>query len=138
MTELDTGTGLPRFNMSLELGLFLGARRFGGSDQRKKKCLILDREQYRYQKFVSDIAGQDIHSDRGDVKVAIREVATWLRDVARDPKVPGGVAIAKEFGRFQEAVPEICDQASLDPSELTFKDYAHMAAEWIAADTAAR
>jgi hypothetical protein len=29
-TELDRATRLPRFNMPLELGLFLGARRFGG------------------------------------------------------------------------------------------------------------
>jgi hypothetical protein len=52
--------------------------------------------------------------------------------------VPGGAAIAGEFGRFQDAVPEICAEASLDPSEMTFKDYVHMAAEWIAADSADR
>lgn len=28
-TELDAASGLPRFNMPLELGLFLGARNFG-------------------------------------------------------------------------------------------------------------
>jgi hypothetical protein len=30
-TELDVKSGLPRFNMPLELGLFLGAKRFGDS-----------------------------------------------------------------------------------------------------------
>jgi len=39
---LDQTTKLPRFNMPLELGLFLGCRRFGGENHRKKKCLILD------------------------------------------------------------------------------------------------
>lgn len=36
-TELDSDSGLPRFNMPLELGIFLGAKRYGREDQRKKK-----------------------------------------------------------------------------------------------------
>ena len=55
-TELDRRNRLPRFNMPLELGLFLGAHRFGSGEQRRKACLVLDREPYRYQKFISDIA----------------------------------------------------------------------------------
>ncbi|MCH7713058.1 MAG: hypothetical protein IIC99_05500 [Chloroflexi bacterium] len=54
-TELDPATGLPRFNMPFELGLFLGARSFGGKVQRAKRCLIIDKEQYRYQQFLSDL-----------------------------------------------------------------------------------
>ena len=41
---------LPRFNMPLELGIFLGAKRFGGRSSRKR-CLILDRARYRYKSF---------------------------------------------------------------------------------------
>ena len=59
-TQLDHVNGLPRFNMPLELGIFLGAKRFGGEAQKQKRCLILDTEQYRFQKFVSDLAGMDI------------------------------------------------------------------------------
>ncbi len=57
-TELDEANGLPRFNMPFELGLFLGITR------RKKttSCLVVDRDKYRYQKFLSDISGQDIAS----------------------------------------------------------------------------
>ncbi len=65
-TELDADSGLPRFNMPLELGLFLGARRFGDAQQRQKKPLILDRERYRFQKFCSDIAEQDPRAHEGD------------------------------------------------------------------------
>jgi hypothetical protein len=43
--EIDQKTQLPRFNMPLELGLFLGAKNYGDSKQQKKNCLILDREQ---------------------------------------------------------------------------------------------
>ena len=48
-TELDRDSNLPRFNMPLELGIFLGAKKFGIEEQKRKKCLVLDREQYRYQ-----------------------------------------------------------------------------------------
>src|SRR5258708_9420368 len=33
-TEPDAATGLPRFNMPLELGLFLGAKRYGRGKQK--------------------------------------------------------------------------------------------------------
>src|ERR1043165_1148256 len=61
-TELDKSSKLPRFNMPLELGVFLGAKRFGKGAQKRKYCLILDRSEYRYQKFISDISGQDIRN----------------------------------------------------------------------------
>ena len=44
LTTLDRTTRLPRFNMPLELGLFLGCKRFGGPRQQQKNCLILDTE----------------------------------------------------------------------------------------------
>jgi len=59
-TESGPKSGLPRFNMPLELGLFLGAMRFVDKNDKQKSCLILDREQYRYKHFYSYIAGQDI------------------------------------------------------------------------------
>src|SRR5260370_27384943 len=74
-TEPDPGSGLPRFNMPLELGLFLGARKFGGRAQSRKKALILDSEPYRYHAFISDIAGQDIHAHGGEIQRLIEEVA---------------------------------------------------------------
>src|SRR5689334_6364893 len=40
-------TGLPRFNMPLELGMFLAAKQFGGARQGKKMCLVLDSLPYR-------------------------------------------------------------------------------------------
>jgi hypothetical protein len=73
-TELDARSGLPRFNMPFELGLYLGAKRFGGRAGRGKKALILDREPFRYQAFLSDIAGQDVHTHSGDVGVLIERI----------------------------------------------------------------
>jgi hypothetical protein len=131
VTELDPDSHLPRFNMPFELGLFLGARKFGGRAQRLKKTLVLDRDQFRYQKYISDIAGQDIHSHGGDVQQLTRELANWLRDEARDPKVPGGAAISSEFAGFKHDLPLIAGKKRLQVSELTFKDLAEIAAFWV-------
>ncbi len=130
-TDLDAASNLPRFNMPFELGLYLGAKKFGGRGHSSKKSLILDVDQYRYQEFISDIAGQDIASRGGTLKQLITRVATWLRDAARDPKVPGGAAISKEYDQFGGALPQIVAVKDLQPEELTFKDYVAIVTEWI-------
>jgi hypothetical protein len=83
---LDTRYRLPRFNMPLELGIFLGAKRYGNPPQRKKSGLILERDLYRYQIYCSDIAGQDIRAHDNTAETAIRAVRNWLR-TARGPSV---------------------------------------------------
>ena len=82
-TELDKKTNLPRFNMPLELGLFLGAKRFGAGIQKMKVCLVLDRAPHRYQSFISDISGQDIQSHNNEVSEAIRVVREWLNNASK-------------------------------------------------------
>ena len=133
-TDPDAGSNLPRFNMPFELGLFLGATKFGSASFRKKSTLILDRDPHRYQSFLSDIGGQDVHAHDGSVDTLIEHVATWLRDHGRNPLVPGGRAIAAEFTRFVADVPAICASKAFERGELTFRDYRAMAVEWIAAD----
>jgi hypothetical protein len=134
-TELDPGSKLPRFNMPLELGLFLGAKRFGLNSQKAKRCVVFDKTRYRFQKYISDISGQDIHSHEGKQKRLIEELASWLRTQSRDPKVPGGRLIAAEFASFKRKIPRICDNRKIDPDELTFGDYANIVAEYLAAPT---
>jgi hypothetical protein len=85
---LGAGTNLPRFNMPLELGLYLGCKLFGGGAQRKKACLILDSDPYRYRASISDISGQDIHSHKGDPMRAISEVRNWLASVSKTKGLP--------------------------------------------------
>jgi hypothetical protein len=131
-TELDRKSRLPRFNMPLELGLFLGAKRFGADAQKQKRCVVLDKHRYRFQKYVSDISGQDIHSHGGTLKKLIEEVAMWLRAQSRDSKVPGGRKIAEEFESFRRKIPRICGSRKIEPDELTFGDYTEMVVEYIA------
>lgn len=129
-TELDTTTGLPRFNMPLELGLFLGARHFGSAKQKKKTCLILDRELRRYEKFISDIKGMDIESHADDPAQAILAVRDWLD--ARSPDIlPDGSLIASRFAVFTSELPGICATFKLRADRLTFKNHVQLVQRWL-------
>lgn len=130
-TEVDGDPPLPRFNMPLELGLFLGARRYGDAEQKRKRALILDIGQYRYQRFISDIAGQDIKAHNGDPATAIERVAAWLRTQSKSKTIPGGRAIADEFAAFQSDLPTILNARKLASDEMTFGDYLAIATAWI-------
>jgi hypothetical protein len=131
-TELDLNSNLPRFNMPFELGLFLGAKRYGRAEQKRKNCLILDVERYRYQKFISDIAGQDIAAHEGNVAKAVRIIRDWLNNATPSaPQTPGGRAIAERFVSFRAELPSFCDQLRLKPDELTFNDYVVQVEQWL-------
>ncbi len=124
------------FNMPLELGIFLGARHFGDREQQMKAFLVLDRERYRYQKYCSDISGQDIKSHGGEIRKAIRVVRDWLRSsaAAGKPELPSGMAIFERYERFVDDLPTACRGLDLNPAELTFNDYTTMIGEWLAVE----
>ncbi len=113
-TELDATTKLPRFNMPFELGLFLGARRFGSKKQSRKISLILDKEPFRFQKFISDIAGQDIRSHYGKPERIVRVIRDWLQTASR-----------------KSLKPIACGKAKLDVKSLTFADYRWLVESWL-------
>jgi hypothetical protein len=131
-TEPDPQSQLPRFNMPLELGLFLGAKRFGSGKHKSKTCLILDVERYRYQGFISDIAGQDITAHGGKPENAIKGVRNWLSDATpRSIKIPGGAVIARRYATFRQELPAMCERLLLSADELTFNDYVLLVEEWL-------
>jgi hypothetical protein len=133
-TELNPN-GLPRFNMPLELGVFLGARWFGDRPQKRKSCLVLDTDRYRYQQCISDIAGQDVEAHRGNATRAIKAVRDWLgASRAGNQPLPGAAAIGKRFERFIDDLPAICTATERDVSELTFTEFADAVSTWLRTD----
>jgi hypothetical protein len=130
-TELDENNGLPRFNMPLELGLFLGAKKLGAAEQKSKKLLILDREPYRYQKFISDIGGNDIRSHDGDVSNLITKVSGWLRTASERKTVPGGARVESDLRRYQHDLPRLCIELDLQIQELEYLDIVSIMSNWI-------
>jgi hypothetical protein len=129
-TELDDAHALPRFNMPLELGIDLGCKTFH-PECSDKSLLIFDSEQYRFQKFVSDLGGQDIHQHSNNPKVAVTRVRNWLRTESGKNGIPGGPAIYARYEAFRSDLPEICSELHLDVGDLTFADFSYTIARWL-------
>jgi len=128
--QLDPVSGLPRFNIPLELGLFLGAKRFGDRQQKSKRLIIMDSEPFRYQKAISDISGQDVDPHGGDPLRAIRRVRDWLSTVSRRQKIPGPTYVIQRYQAYSEEFPTICEILRCDEHEPTFLDLLETMTEW--------
>lgn len=133
-TELDASTGLPRFNMPLELGIFLGAKRFGRAEQKRKSCLILDMERYRFQQYISDIAGQDIVAHAGRPEAAIKAVRDWLSNATpKAIRIPSAATITTRYRSFQDELPDACAKLRWSADDLTFNNFVVLVEEWLKA-----
>lgn len=130
-TELDRSTRLPRFNMPLELGMFLAAKEFGDEQQRAKICLVLDRAAHRYEKFCSDIKGCDISAHQRDPETAIHIVRNFLRHLEPGLMMPGGTIIVRRYRAFLDVLPLLCKQIGLRQDNLFFPDYVAFVSRWL-------
>ncbi len=131
--EVSPASPYPRFNMPFELGLDLGCRFFGTGVASSKKCLILEKKQYRYQQVLSDIAGQDIRAHQGSPDLAITIVREWLRNASGRTTLPGPNHIKLHFSAFVNDLPKMAQGAGLDRKDLQYLDYLVLASEWLKA-----
>ena len=130
-TEVSPKSRLPRFNMPLELGMFLGAKQYGTGKQGEKKCLVLDKEPYRYQQYISDIGGQDIHSHNGDDATVVQIVRDFLGGLQPGIITPGPEMIHKRYVAFSNELPVLCQKFGIEPAKVNFKDYRTFAQTWL-------
>ncbi|MGZ8787562.1 MAG: hypothetical protein ACXW4P_04940 [Thermoanaerobaculia bacterium] len=130
-TESRGRFSLPRFNMPLELGIALGCTKFGVGRQRQKTTLILDRRRYRYHKFLSDIAGQDISEHNNQPSRAIEVVRNWLRTESGFLDIPGAEYISRRYRRFKRSLATVAALAHLNPRRLTYVNYCYTISEWL-------
>jgi hypothetical protein len=117
--ELDAVSGLPRFNMPIELGIALGFKRFSRRRIRPR-ILVLDSERYRYQTFASDLAGLDISAHSNQPKKAIALVRNFLAHDA--DKLPSPSAIEAYYLAFEDVLPTMATAMNQRLEELTFVD----------------
>ena len=129
-TELDPINGLPRFNMPLELGIFLGAKKYGGKDQKLKRLLVLDTEQYRYQMFISDLAGVDIQQHAGISTNAIRATRDWLANVSRR-QLPSANRVVGIYNSFCADLPALAAELDFDILAIPYVDFERIVASWL-------
>jgi hypothetical protein len=67
-----------RLNMPFELGIEYGCRLFGSSRHHGKKCLVLEKDQYEFQKAISDLSGIDIKHHNNEPVGMVRAVRNWF------------------------------------------------------------
>lgn len=123
---------IPRFNMPFELGLDLGCRDFGSGRLSEKKCLILEKEQHRYRKSLSDISGNDIKSHNSTPETLIRRVRDWIVETTSS-KAPSGTRIWHRFNVFYTdfiAALRKSDYAEKDIEEMPVVEFIGFVKDW--------
>jgi hypothetical protein len=128
-TKLDAVTDLPRFNMPLELGIDLGCKSFSVTHS-DKTMLVFDAEPHRFQKFVSDIGGQDVFHHNDDPKIAVKRVRDWLRTESGRADIVSGAVIYSRYEAYLADLPSACKRMGFDISDLTFADFSFTIARW--------
>ena len=122
--------------MPLELGIDLGCKRYGTGYLQEKVILVLDFEPYRFQRFISDIAGQDIETHENNPRQAVKAVRDWLR-LELDPKLfktSGARTIHVRYEAFQSILPTICAKLNWDIDSLPFADFSWAVYDWISSN----
>jgi hypothetical protein len=112
---------LPRFNMPFELGVFFGAKHFGDLPQTRKNALILERDKYVYQKFISDLNGVDTREHKNNPVTAMLKVHAWLNSASRRTKsIPGEARLRGQYDEFIELFPDLAEETHYTVDTLPF------------------
>jgi hypothetical protein len=118
----------PRFNMPFELGVDLGCRIYGNGHSSRKKCLILEKEKYRYAKSLSDLAGVDISAHKNEPEELVSEVREWIR-ITFGKKLASATVIWQTYNEFYDFFDQITKEEGFSKrdlkkmSPLEFADY---------------
>jgi len=130
--ELDEVNRLPRFNMPFELGIFYGAKKFGTDKKNKSKsCIIFEKEQYRYQIFISDISGIDIKKHGNLPKNIIFAIRNWLLISSKRKTIPYPSLIFSRYREFYQYFTNLCNSQNIDYNSLSFIDLTRNISDWL-------
>ena len=113
----------PRFNMPFELGIFFGAKYFGGNPQNGKNALILEREKYTYQQFISDLSGIDTKAHNNYPVLALKRVHSWLNTTSRRTTIPGEKVLQTKFEEFERVLPNLLAKTGYSLENLPFLNF---------------
>jgi len=117
-------SGLPRFNMPFEFGLFLGAHRFGGKRHKTKTALAMVAAPYKLPVYLSDVAGNDPVAHRNDPMEVIRIVRGFLHVRPDGSQLPGAAYFRNSFAWFKAELPSLAAALNIAEDEIDpFRDY---------------
>lgn len=122
-TELGENE-LPRFNMPFELGMSLGAKRFGGRSHRADKIKIMVAEPYKLPAYVSDLGGSDPDAHHADPLKLVRLVRNFLEVSPTGAPLAGPAKLIDTFALFIAELPALAKEIEHRPQEIGgFKSY---------------
>ena len=128
----DLSLAEPRFNMPLELGIFIGCKQFGDEKQRRKKYLILENEPHQSKKFISDLNGQDVKAHHNNTLQVIRCIRDWLSNKTQR-KIPHAPVLLAKYEQFRAILPQLCQSEEWVEEELIFSEYSSLVVSWLGA-----
>jgi hypothetical protein len=129
-TDPDPDTGLPLFNMPLELGVFLGCANYGGQENRKKDCVILERIAHNYDKFCSDLSGLECRAHNNEPRIALRIVRNWLSEHSSE-LLPSAEQMWQRFQEFKEYLRLKAEYRGTPIPEMYPKDFLLYLRNWL-------
>ncbi|HXB09644.1 MAG TPA: hypothetical protein VNW04_21105 [Puia sp.] len=116
----------PRFNMPFELGIFFGAKNLGDDHQKRKNALVLEKEKYSYQKFISDLNGIDTKAHNNDPEIAMKKVRDWLRTASGRKTIPGYTILADQYKEFTAHLPVLTQTLGFTADNIPYVDFLHL------------
>jgi hypothetical protein len=122
-----------RMNMPFELGLDIGCRFYKEGWAKYKKCLILEKEKFNYQKALSDLSGVDIKNHNNNPEELVRQVRNWF--VENEIKhANSGTKIWETFNVFMADFyqkRQIEGFKDKDLEIMPIPEYIHFIKEWL-------
>jgi hypothetical protein len=117
--------------MPYEFGVFVGLKYSAEPAQRRKAVLVLDREPYRYQRFLSDIAGHDIQSHDGQIELLLIKVRNWLFNQGHQDII-GSAELQDQFNAFMSDIPHTLLQLRKSEADLeNYQDFRQVVFSWL-------
>lgn len=122
-----------RLNMPFELGIDIGCRLFKEGVAKLKKCLILEKEQYRYQKALSDLSNSDIKRHNNEPEEIVRQIRNWFVE-NEQPKATSATKIWENFNEFMADFYEKRKKEGFKNKDLQMMpvpEYINFIKEWL-------
>jgi hypothetical protein len=125
LSRIELGRNdLPRFNMPFELGMALGAKRFGNRSHQGNKIKIMVAEPYKLPAYLSDLGGNDPDAHHANPGTLIRIVRNFLDASPAGEPLPGPAKLIETFALFADALPALAKEIDHRPHEIGgFKSY---------------
>lgn len=102
--------------MPFELGLTLGAKRFGRRPRDRIKILI--RQQHALPRYLSDLAGNDPEAHDDEPNRILEITRNFLHQSPTGRLLPGPAHLIGVFATFRERLPEIAAGIDYRPDEV--------------------